>query len=685
MAEEEGLWVVLVGPHCAGKTTIGQELASRLAWTFDGEIGEDVMEKTPRTSSDHEIFDRERERDRERAATCRVVETWHPGNLAWAEWRGSDDEVLAAEMREAMRTRDLSVVVIALRCGDDERRQRRLATGRERLPSQEDENDDDAMFVETGRIGARAEAIAREELKREQLRVVWTDRRSVSEVVDEIQAHLLEMVLPEPKVAEVPELCVDLESALKVFKAAAKVLPELASRLAKVALPEPLAQQSYPGVTVTVDGLDGCGKSTLVKRLRRVLGSSAIHARSPPRRLDDLRRFVETAVEGHKNPYFQNSEAVARLSRSFYFLGNYALADDLLEVNDPAVVDRFASSTLAYTLGSADATQAAQYAWLVPGCFGEYVLPFFVVPVKGEWPRDLPTADVALVLDADESIRRERIDKRSAGKNVGVGYWERATFVDPFLGPAIARRFFNSAAACPEKKNRGGRRERRRRGGLQARRFGIGRPRRRRRLPRRRRRRRLRDDPGDSGPGPAQRVAQGGPRKPLQVEADEHGLSDVRGAPPSDGRHLPPERGHQREDQPRRRHPRPRDGAQRLARPGGHAPRLYLRRRRLRQPPPRRRPHLPTRLRRRRHAREAEARLHRRRPLRQRPRRLRPQKPPKPRRERSHHQAPVLPRPRPRGRRRLPQRQHDPRRLQGRRQARLTRPHHRLLAHLTHE
>jgi len=452
MAEEEGLWVVLVGPHCAGKTTIGQELASRLAWTFDGEIGEDVMEKTPRTSSDHEIFDRERERDRERAATCRVVETWHPGNLAWAEWRGSDDEVLAAEMREAMRTRDLSVVVIALRCGDDERRQRRLATGRERLPSQEDENDDDAMFVETGRIGARAEAIAREELKREQLRVVWTDRRSVSEVVDEIQAHLLEMVLPEPKVAEVPELCVDLESALKVFKAAAKVLPELASRLAKVALPEPLAQQSYPGVTVTVDGLDGCGKSTLVKRLRRVLGSSAIHARSPPRRLDDLRRFVETAVEGHKNPYFQNSEAVARLSRSFYFLGNYALADDLLEVNDPAVVDRFASSTLAYTLGSADATQAAQYAWLVPGCFGEYVLPFFVVPVKGEWPRDLPTADVALVLDADESIRRERIDKRSAGKNVGVGYWERATFVDPFLGPAIARRFFNSAAACPEKK-----------------------------------------------------------------------------------------------------------------------------------------------------------------------------------------------------------------------------------------
>lgn len=87
--------IALVGPHGAGKTTCGQALAARLGIAFAPEIGRLLSEDPawrasdsdatrPQLSFDREVLAREVQRDRQAAAgQARVIETWHPGNLAY--------------------------------------------------------------------------------------------------------------------------------------------------------------------------------------------------------------------------------------------------------------------------------------------------------------------------------------------------------------------------------------------------------------------------------------------------------------------------------------------------------------------------------------------------------------------------------------------------------------------------
>ena len=109
------LTLVLVGPHGSGKTTVGQAAAAALGWPFHDEIGERLRREALRSDpaahamQDQRDFDRavfERELWRDAAAPRRrVVETWHPGNLAYAERRSSDlASAFATRLRRAARS-----------------------------------------------------------------------------------------------------------------------------------------------------------------------------------------------------------------------------------------------------------------------------------------------------------------------------------------------------------------------------------------------------------------------------------------------------------------------------------------------------------------------------------------------------------------------------------------------------
>ncbi len=97
--------IALIGPHGAGKTTIGQALAELLRLPYYPELGRELAEDPrwrsqaqtaadPARAFDRELFARELERDLALGGTPRVVETWHPGNLAYAALR-SPEEALA--------------------------------------------------------------------------------------------------------------------------------------------------------------------------------------------------------------------------------------------------------------------------------------------------------------------------------------------------------------------------------------------------------------------------------------------------------------------------------------------------------------------------------------------------------------------------------------------------------------
>lgn len=122
--------IVLVGCHGAGKSTLGALLAERLAVPFHDETGrrlaeslrhrpEGVTAADAQQGFDEQVMRLELERDESWALDgLRVVETWHPGNLAYAELRGSrvDDLTRARILRRIQREKTLLVLVHADEC-----------------------------------------------------------------------------------------------------------------------------------------------------------------------------------------------------------------------------------------------------------------------------------------------------------------------------------------------------------------------------------------------------------------------------------------------------------------------------------------------------------------------------------------------------------------------------------------
>jgi len=111
--------ILLLGPHAAGKTTFGKCLSSHTGWVFHDELGKTLSANPALRRAGVRSSDRQADFDRAVfAAECardaafrhahpdtpRIVETWHPGNFAYAGTRSPEVALaMIPAIRRAMR------------------------------------------------------------------------------------------------------------------------------------------------------------------------------------------------------------------------------------------------------------------------------------------------------------------------------------------------------------------------------------------------------------------------------------------------------------------------------------------------------------------------------------------------------------------------------------------------------
>lgn len=186
------LMVVLVGPHGSGKSTLGRRLAEHFQIPFEPELGElhrraaqqkdlSAHAAQPQVAFDQTLFCAELKRDLERASeSACVVETWHPGNLAYAQHRSQEviEQLLPEVERACERFRE-RVWVQPLMISAETLRQRQHEPG----PSGE-------AFVQfLLDVGASAPSWA-QRLGLKQLPVLHTDQLSPDEALAQLLIHL---------------------------------------------------------------------------------------------------------------------------------------------------------------------------------------------------------------------------------------------------------------------------------------------------------------------------------------------------------------------------------------------------------------------------------------------------------------------------------------------------------------
>lgn len=431
--------VVIVGPHCAGKTTLGRRIAAALDWTFDAEVGDQLYAQAladgQPVPDDAAILDAEMARDTDGRRVC---ESWHVGNLAWAQHRPRKSESAKfdfdawrqrAETAAVAAMRARPVVFVLVECDESVRLQRRVESGAARLPPFPGLTEQ--AFVQLTRTvgqeaqrwveqlcassGAAAAGVVR----------VRTDESTVGESVQEALARITDQLLPPPTMPSSPYFVDSCAAALCLLRRAASLDAALRCEVDRCesSLLEELVPVRCGVPVITVDGLDGCGKSTLVESLAGALGGLA--AKTPPEALSNLRALVEADASPAMRQF--PAEQRMRVKRAFFMMSNYAAIHEAEKQRVAraactcVVLDRNYLSTAAYTLGVPPTVED----------FGE-------LPASAwHWPADLPPPTLALLLRAGQGARQARIQARAGVSGFGVGEWERRISADPRLGERI--------------------------------------------------------------------------------------------------------------------------------------------------------------------------------------------------------------------------------------------------------
>ncbi|ESO82479.1 hypothetical protein LOTGIDRAFT_134559, partial [Lottia gigantea] len=161
--------------------------------------------------------------------------------------------------------------------------------------------------------------------------------------------------------------------------------------------------QKFP--FIVIEGLDAAGKSTLTETLVNKLG--AVKYCTPPPVIQHLRKYFVSLPE--------------ILARAYYQLGNYIVAQDIIEEcqQRPVIMDRYWHSTAAYGIANESS--------------------FADLPEKGHpiynWPSTLLKPSLVLFLSVTESTRQQRMTGR-AGE---MTFEERALDKDLFFRKRLVK------------------------------------------------------------------------------------------------------------------------------------------------------------------------------------------------------------------------------------------------------
>ncbi len=178
---------------------------------------------------------------------------------------------------------------------------------------------------------------------------------------------------------------------------------------------------------IEVEGLDGSGKTTLVRRLQETLMPQAIATKTPSASLHDIR------------PLWDKRGGI--LARAFYRISNYVLEYEIANFykEDIIIIDRWFASTCGYTVARPPSNYSS---------FGneskERLQPVIAdMPDKiFDWPKDLRLRpNILLVLQIDQSERQKRVEIRATSTGEGgasrFNPWDERLAKDTALGERI--------------------------------------------------------------------------------------------------------------------------------------------------------------------------------------------------------------------------------------------------------